>query len=440
MNTIKQITFKVFAVLLLVPILSCTQENVEGSQETQTEIVQVPQKQTHQYGHDWPRFLGPDGNGTSRETGILTEWSPEGPPVIWSRPIGESYGAPVVSRGRLLIFHRIGNEEVIESMDALTGSDTHWKFGYPTAYVDRYGYNGGPRSSPTIDGDRVYTYGAEGVLTCLDFETGALVWQRQVNDFYEVPQGFFGVGVTPVIEEDMILINVGGPNGAGIVAFNKHSGETVWTASNDTASYSTPIVATLHGERLAIFHTGDGLLIVEAKTGKIRHQYPFRSRVRESAIAATPLLIDDTVFLSATYKIGAVALKITPDSLVEVWKNVDSMQNHWAMSTYKDGYLYGMDGRHESGANFRCVDFETGEVIWSQRAKVGRASFIVADGQLIALGERGHLLLIRITPDGYQEVARARVLNYPSWTPPILAQGYLYVRNENTLLCLDLRR
>lgn len=417
--------------LLSSSLISCTQEVVPS----QTVDVAVPIRA------DWPKFLGPDSNATSQETGLLLDWPSEGPPQLWSRPLGESYGPPVVSRGRLLIFHRIDDKEVIECIDAETGATTHWTYGYPTDYVDQYGYNGGPRSCPVVDGDRVYTFGAEGVLTCLEFDTGALVWQRQVNEDFYVPPGFFGVGVAPVIEEELILINVGGPDGAGVVAFDKTTGETVWTASNDTASYSTPIVGTVNGERLAIFHTGDGLLVLEPTSGKIRHQYSFRSRLRESAIAATPLLVDDIVFLSATYKIGAAALDIGDEKLVEVWKEVDAMQNHWAMSVYRDGYLYGLDGRHESSANFRCVDFKTGEVVWSHRPKpVGRASFIMAENHLIALGERGHLLLIEVSPEGYKEKARVQLLDYPSWTPPILAQGRLYIRNENRLLCLDLSK
>lgn len=434
MTRINQTSPRILTIILLISTASCAQNTPEPTPNSPEPI-----RQTFTNGQDWPKFLGPDSNATSTETGILTDWPPKGPPLLWSRPIGQSYGAPVVSQGRLLLFHRIGDNEVIESVDALNGTTLHWQYAYPTDYVDRYGYNGGPRSSPAIDGDRVYTYGAEGMLTCLDFQTGKLQWQRQVDEDYHVPQGFFGVGSAPVIEENLILLNTGGPEGAGVVAFNKYTGETVWKASNDTASYSTPIVASIRGERLAIFHTGDGLLVLEAKTGEIRYQYPFRSKIRESAIAATPVLIGDTVFLSATYKIGAVALQLAPDGLKEIWKDEKAMQNHWAISIYKDGYLYGLDGRHESGANFRCIEFATGKVIWSTRAKIGRASFIMADNHLIALGERGHLVLIEVSPERYIEKARVRILDYPAWTPPVLAQGLLYLRNENRLICLDLR-
>ena len=392
-----------------------------------------------QGGEDWPIFLGPRRNGTSRETGLLKDWPADGPPIVWERPVGEGYSAPVASRGRLVIFHRVRNNEIIECLDAQDASKVYWKHEYPTRYVDRYRYNGGPRSSPTIDGDRVYTYGAEGTLTCLDFETGRSIWQRHVNNDYHVPQGFFGVATAPVIEGNLLLLNVGGPNGAGVVAFDIDTGKTVWKTSNDEASYSTPIVATVHGERLAIFYTADGLLVLEPKTGAERYRYPFRSRIYESAIAATPVLVDDVVFLSATYNVGAVALKLEPGGLKEVWKDRLAMQNHWSTSIYHEGYLYGMDGRHERGSNFRCIEFKTGKVVWSAGEGLGRASFIMADGHLIAIGERGDLALIEVTPERYIEKARARVLRYPVWTSPVLSNGLLYIRDETTMRCFDLR-
>ena len=267
---------------------------------------------------------------------------------------------------------------------------------------------------------------------------------------FGVEQGFFGVGTAPVIEGNLVLLNVGGTDGSGVVAFDTGTGETVWKASDDSASYSTPIVATVNGERLAIFYTGDGLLVLEPETGKVRYRYPFRSRIRESAIAASPVLVDDVVFLSATYQIGAVALRLTPTGLEEVWKDEKALQTHWATSIYHEGYLYGMHGRHEGQARFRCVDFKTGEVMWTAEddysrvgntitQRLGRASFIMADGHLIAMGEGGELALIEVSPERHIEKARAKYMDGPVYTPPILAHGLLYIRNERELKCLDLR-
>jgi len=388
-------------------------------------------------GEDWPCFLGPRQDGISRETGILKQWPAGGPPRVWSRRVGNSYSAPVTARGRLVVFHRVKGNETLDCLDARTGKAL-WSFDYPTEYEDRYGYNNGPRSSPNIDGNRVYAYGAEGTLTCLDFETGRLLWQRRANQEFRVPQGFFGAGTAPLIEEGLVLLNLGGPDGAGVVAFDKLTGKTVWKASSDGASYSTPITRTINGKRLAVFFTQAGLLALDVKTGAEAYRFPFRSKLYESVNAASPVVVDDIVFLSATYGVGSVALRMGSGGLEPLWQNRTAMQNHWATSIYWQGFLYGMDGRHESGSNLRCIEFKTGTVKWSADQGLGRASFIMADGHLIALGERGDLALIEVNHEKYIEKARARVLDYPCWTPPVLSHGLLYVRNENLLTCLDL--
>lgn len=388
-------------------------------------------------GEDWPQFLGPHQDNTSTETGLLKTWPKPGPPVVWVQTVGNAYSPPAVARGRIVAFHRLGDEEIIDCRDAATGAAI-WKHAYPTNYEDRYGYNNGPRGSPSIDGDRVYTYGAEGKLTCVEFETGKPVWQRFLNQEYKVPQGFFGAGASPIIEGDLILLNIGGPEGAGVAGFNKTTGAAVWKTSNDGASYSTPIVRTINGERLAIFLTQDGLLAVEAKTGAESYKYHFRSKTFESVNAASPVVQGDLVFLSATYNVGAALLKLEPGGPKEVWKDRLAMQNHWATSILHDGALYGMDGRHEEGSNFRCIDFATGKIRWTADEGLGRAAFIMADGHLIAVGERGDIALIEVNPDKYIEVSRVHALKYPCWTPPVLSHGLLYIRNENTLACIDI--
>ncbi len=389
-------------------------------------------------GEDWPCFLGPRTDGTSIETGLLKSWPPQGPPVVWKRVVGNAYSGPVTSQGKLVFFHRIGNEEILQCVGARDGKDV-WKFGYPTQYEDRYGYNNGPRSSPAIDGDRVYSYGAEGVLTCLDIATGKLVWQRPVNKEFDVPQGFFGAGAAPVVEGDLILINIGATNGGSLAAFNKTTGQTVWKTGNDEASYSTPVVREINGQRLALFLTREGFVAVEPKTGALKYQYPFRSRTHESVNAATPVVSGDLVFLSATYNVGAALLKLEPGGLKEIWRSRTAMQNHWATSVLKDGFLYGMDGRHEAGSNFRCIELMTGNVKWTADEGLGRSAFIWAEGNLIALGERGELALIKASPEKYEEISRVQLLEYPCWTPPVLSHGLLYIRNETNLVCLNLK-
>jgi len=389
---------------------------------------------------DWPRYLGPHQDGTSRETGLALPWPEGGPPRLWEKRLGPSFSPPVVAGGRLVAFHRLGDHEVVECLDARTGRPV-WEARYPTRYKDRYGYNGGPRSSPTIDGGRVYTYGAEGTLSCFDLETGRLLWRRALNRDLGAPQAFFGVGVPPVVEGDVILLNPGAPNGAGLVGVDKHTGRLRWKATDHGASYSTPVVRTVLGRRMAFFLTADGLTVVAPGTGEVLYEYPFRSVFYESVNAASPVVVDDVVFLSAAYGVGSAALQVTADGLEPLWRDREGLQSHWATPVHRDGCLYGTHGRHEAEAEIRCLDALTGTVLWRGPRGLGRTTFTWAQGMLITMGERGVLALVKATPEGYAEAApRVKVLAPPCWGPPVLADGLLYVRNETRLVCLDLRR
>lgn len=388
-------------------------------------------------GGDWPKFLGPDGTGVSLETGLAKAWPPAGPPVLWKRRVGPSYSAPSITGDDLILFHRIENEEIVECLDART-ADIRWKYAYPTRYVDAYGYNGGPRSAPVMTADRVFTLGAEGELHCLARKNGKPLWRRSLNKEFQVELIFFGVGTTPLPEGELLLINVGGPQGAGLAAFDQQTGKTVWTATDQSASYPTPVCATIHKRRYAFFFTREGLVVASPQTGEVHATYPFRSRTHESVNAASPVVVEDCIFLSASYRTGSVLLRVKEDGLEEVWKSM-VMSNHWATSIYRDGYLYGIDGRHEAEATLRCVAWKTGDLVWQQEG-LSRASMIFAGGHFIILTERGSLVLALLSPEGYEEKARTGpLLSYPCHTAPVLANGLLYIRSEVDVLCLDLR-
>lgn len=308
----------------------------------------------------------------------------------------------------------------------------------PHPGFDRYGFNGGPRSSATVEGDSVYTYGAEGVLTCLKLQTGERVWQRPVNAELEIPQSFFGVGMAPVIDGNLILLNVGASGNRGIAAFDRETGKTIWTACGDEASYSTPVVASVAGRRQALFLTRAGFVSIDPRTGKILHTLPFRARVHESVNAASPVVAGDTVFLSSSYGVGSAALHSTANGFETLWRRADNLQAHWATPIYHNGYIYGVHGRHESEAEIRCLELKTGELRWKGPRGLGRASMIMADGHFIILGERGFLALARVSADEYTELKRVKLLGYPAWSPPVLANGILYLRDETQVIALDL--
>jgi outer membrane protein assembly factor BamB len=388
---------------------------------------------------DWPQFRGPQRNGISDETGLLTTLPRGGPPVLWQKAVGAGLSGPVVAGERLILHHRVGDEEVVVCLNAATGAEL-WKFAYPTVYQDDLGVPGdvGPRSTPAIAGKYVFTLGAEGRLHCLELETGKKVWGRALNDEYHVRKGYFGVATSPLVVDGNVLVNVGGP-GAGIVAFDQTSGKELWRATDHEASYSSPVVATIAGVRHVLFLTREGLVSLNPDNGTVRFSKHWRARINASVNAAAPLVVGDLVFVSASYNTGALLVRVGANGFDEIWSGEEIMSNHYNTCVYRDGHLYGVDGRQEAGARLRCVELKTGKVRWT-REQFGCASLLGADGQLIALTENGELVLIEPTPAAYREKSRVAVLSAPCRAEPALAGGRLYGRDARRLVCWNLKR
>lgn len=387
---------------------------------------------------DWPQFLGPQRNATSVETNLLQTWPTDGPPLLWEKPVGDGYSGPVIAGKRLILFHRLGDEEVVECLDAAAGQP-QWKFAYPTHYQDDLGKGDGPRSTPAIAGNRVYTLGAEGVLHCLDLETGKKVWARALQDDYHFRKGFFGVATSPLVEGQNVLINIGGPQ-AGIVALDRDTGKEVWTATQDEASYSSPVAATFDGVRQVLFLTRAGIVALEPVKGTILYQKPWRARLHASVNAAVPVVAGDLVFFSASYSTGAIVLQLKKDGVQELWKSDQVLSSHYNTSIHRDGFLYGIDGRQEGGAaQLRCVELKTGKVRW-QKENFGCTSMILAGELLLALRETGELVLIEATPEAYRQKARAQILDSPCRAEIALANARLYARGPQKLGCWSLKK
>jgi outer membrane protein assembly factor BamB len=376
-------------------------------------------------------------NGVSSESGLLATWPNAGPPELWKHEVGAGYAGPVVAGEWLILFHRVDAEEVVEGLEAATGKP-QWKHHYKTKYHDAFGKGDGPRATPLIAGENVYTLGAEGRLTCLKLKNGEKAWDRDLLAEYKPRKGFFGVGTSPIVEGGRLLVNVGA-KGAGIVAFNADDGKELWKATDQEASYSSPVAATIDGVRHVFFFTREGLVSLDPKEGTERFSLKFRSKIDASVNAATPVIVGDHLFLSASYGTGAIVLKVHKDKADEVWKNDDSLSNHYDTSVHVAGYLFGLDGRQEEGARLRCVDFKTGKVQWTKEG-FGCASMIGADGRLIALTEAGDLMLIEPDAKEYKEKVRASVLSSPCRAPLALANGRLYGRDGKTLICWNVKK
>jgi outer membrane protein assembly factor BamB len=386
---------------------------------------------------DWPQFLGPTRDGVYAGSNLAAVWPKDGPPVIWRKNIGQGFSGPVVAGQQLILFHRLDDKEVVACLDARTG-EPKWSHAYPTAYRDDFGFDEGPRATPCIEHGRVYTFGAEGMLTCLNLADGSQVWQVNTKNEFHARKGFFGAACSPLVEGGAVLLNIGGPEGAGLVAFDKATGRILWKTCDDEAGYSSPVAATIHQRRYAFFFTRAGLVAVNPVDGKIQFRHPWRSTMDASVNAATPLIIDDSIFLSASYGTGAILLRVRDNGVEKVWSGDDILSNHYATSVFYRGFLYGLDGRADLGTpSLRCVEEKTGKIRW-QDDSVGAATVMLAGDQLLILTEPGELLRAPATPSAFKPSDRAQIMPAGVRAYPALADGFLYARSKDKLYCVNL--
>jgi outer membrane protein assembly factor BamB len=389
---------------------------------------------------DWPQFLGPTRDGIYHGSDVAAVWPKEGPAVVWQKTVGQGFSGPVVASGKLILFHRLEDKEVVDCCDAQTGKPI-WSFDYPTHYRDDFGFDEGPRATPAIGDGRLYTFGAEGALNCLDFATGKKVWSVDTKSEFHEAKGFFGIACSPLVEGKAVLLILGGRDGAGIVAFDKDTGKVLWKTSGDEASYSSPVAAQIDSRRYALFLTRAHLVAADPSNGKVFFEFPFRPPIHSSVSAATPLVIGDLIFLSASYDTGAVLLKFKETGPEKLWSGDGILSNHYATSVHHGGFLYGLHGRTDPGLeppSLRCVELQTGKIKW-QEDGFSAATLTLASDDLLILTERGELIRAPASPSGFKTIARAQVLSSQVRAHPALAGGLFYARSKDKLVCLDLR-
>jgi outer membrane protein assembly factor BamB len=455
-----------FTILVLLVASGCGGEP-SAAPQSQTSAAETSAKknigEAGSPGSDWPCFLGPQGTSVSTEKGIINPWPKDGLRVVWHMKTGSGYAPVVISRGRLFLFDRHEDKARLTCMKSTTG-EVLWKFEYPSDYRDKYKYSNGPRCCPVVDGDRVYIHGAEGMLHCVRFDDGKLVWKVDERQDFNTIQNFFGVGSTPVVEKDLLIVQVGGSpkgsdaadfinlkgNGSGVVAFDKYTGKVKYKIADELASYAVPVLATIKGRRWCFVFARGGLIGFEPASGKIDFHFPWRSAELESVNASNPVVVEDKVFISETYGPGSALLKVKPGGYEvlreESKQGKKSMQCHWMTPIYHDGYLYGSSGRHEHNAELRCIEFATGKVMW-RVPRLGRTSLLMVDGHFVCLSEFTPFLLLKVNPKKFEVVSdmeavdaktKEPLLQEPCWAAPILAHGLMYIRGEGRLVCMEL--
>lgn len=384
---------------------------------------------------DWPQFRGQERDGVYPGRDTVAALPPSGPEVVWDRSVGAGFSAPVAAQGRLIIFHRLGSQEVVEALRASDGSGL-WKFSYETAYRDDFGFDNGPRATPVIADGRVYTFGAQGLLHCIDFDTGGMIWAIDTHRQFGVRKGFFGAASTPLVTDGRVLANIGG-NGAGIVAFDAATGEILWKSTDHEASYSSPVAARLDGKPVAVFFTREGLAVVDPASGEVVYERRWRSRSNASVNAATPIVSGDFVFLSASYGTGSIAMKLCNREIEVLWSGEDVIDSHYSSSVLYGDILFGFHGRQEYGQSFRAAELKTGRVLWSQDG-IGAGTVTRVGNRLLLLLESGELVIAAASPSGFEVVSRAQVLARETRAFPGISGGLLFARDIDSLVCLRL--
>jgi outer membrane protein assembly factor BamB len=423
----------------------------------------------------WPRFLGSTYDGVVDPVSDELDWTAK-PAFVWSLEVGGGYGIGSIVSDRYFHFDAVedpASGQLLERLRAidLAGGQPVWSSTQPIRYRDLLGYEDGPRSSPTIDGDAIFTLGVTGLLTCRKLVDGKLRWTVDTNEKYGVVQNFFGVGSSPLVLGDRVIVMVGGsppedqavapmrldrvsPNGSAVVAFDRGTGKELWRCGNDLASYSSPRPIHIDGQTLVLVFARSGLIAVDPQQGTERWKFDHRAEILESVNAIVPVIDGQNVLISECYEVGSVLLRVDGSSAAVLWQDpprnrrAQAMRCHWATPVLVDGYLYGCSGRNEPDSDFRCIDFQTGEVQWTDDRAV-RSSVVRAGDHLVVWEERGTLQILQANPQRLEVVSQwdlslpegARPgVGYPCWAAPILVGTKLLLCGDERVLCLDFRR
>ena len=381
--------------------------------------------------NDWPQWRGPNRDGRSGETGLLKTWPAGGPPLAWTASgAGEGYSSFAVANGRLYTLGARSGREYVLAFDAATGKRL-WEAENGSRFANDRG--SGPRATPTVDGDRVYAYGASGDLSALDAASGKRLWHMNVLSKFGGSNIQWGLSESPLVLADRILLNAGGP----IVALRKTDGSQIWKADGrEPAGYSSAVLHELGGIREAIFFTHERVTGIDVENG--RRLWSYDAVANDVAHIATPIVRENRVFVSSDYGTGAALLELTSAGggirARQVYFTRD-MRNHHASSILVGDHLYGF-----SSQILTAMNFDTGQVAWRDRS-VGKGSLVYADGRLYLFSEGGTVGLAEPNPSAYRELGRfqLRTGNLPTWSHPVVSGGKLFLRDQDTVYAYDVR-
>jgi outer membrane protein assembly factor BamB len=377
---------------------------------------------------DWPAWRGPDGDGISTESAWSHEPLVDGADILWSADVGEGYSSVVVRGARLYTMGNQNNEDIVYCLEAETGREV-WSFRYPC----KSGSYPGPRATPVLSGDRVFSLSRDGEVICLDSAQGTQQWRRNVLSEIGARNTQWGVASSPYVVDGKVILNAGK---AG-VALNEATGEVVWSNGAGLGGYATPVALKAAGELSVTVFSAKHLYGVRVEDGAILWTFPWQTKYDVNA--ADPVVTrDGQIFVSSGYGRGCALVDVSVSPPRPVWEHT-KLSNHFSSSVVLGGHLYGMDGNAGRGS-LRCLDLTSGAVAWSQ--DLGFGSLMAAAGKLIILNESGMLFIADALPDAYRERARCQVIEKPKcWTAPVLSGGRIFCRNSlGHLVCVDVRK
>ncbi len=394
------------------------------------------------FASDWPQYRGSNHDGLSADS-ILTEWPVAGPAELWRRPLTNGFGSFAISQGRAGTLETRGSiespQEVCLMLDVNTGVEL-WATNLGPAIYD-YGSNDGdgPRSTPSIDNGRVFVLSSYLKLFCLNLTNGHVLWSRDFMEEFGAENIQWQNAASPVVDGDLVFINGNTTNG-NFFALRRTDGQMVWRTGTDRLTHSTPVPVTLHGVRQIIFYTESGLTALATTNGAVLWTYPFPFNYTSAAM--TPVVWNDIVYCSATGMTGAGAVRITREgdifTVTELWRKPGQLRNYWSTPICRDGYLFGLFETDAGNPTrtLRCVDMQSGDVLWSQTG-FSSGGILLVDGRLLILSETGELVLAESSPFGYLELARAQILSGKCWNVPAVADGRIYARSTTEAVCLN---
>ena len=378
---------------------------------------------------EWPQWRGANRDGISTEKISPASWGKDGPKQLWSKEVGTGVSSVAVEGGRLYTMGNNGSTDVVFCLDAATGAEI-WRHTYPQS-LDPRQFEGGPAGTPSIDGDRVYTLSHEGDLFCLAASNGKVLWRKNLLRDFGGSRQRWGYAGSPLVDGNLVIVDSGGV-GASTVALDKTTGALQWKAGDDEAGYSSPVAFDLAGTRCIAVFKADALVGLNAANGQ--EMWRYRWPIRNDINATTPIVFGDKIFITSGYGTGCALVQVSPGKATQIWRN-KNMSSQLGSPVLVRGYIFGIDG-NLGGGELRCLEFGNGQIKWRQN--IGGGTLIAASGYLVALSERGELIVVEASPTNYREVARAQVLGGRCWVAPAVADGKIYCKNNRgSLVCLD---